>query len=299
MYDTRLTVVTPIASYSTMATRGTTEPELSVDEQQSIQLAGNDDDDRRKPLYNHEDHVASLVTGPRQQVTIPEDEDVPQRRTRQQTAEGRNAVPQRRMRVDASVDGVTQPTDVTTTQPQNLKSKQTTARQRTKTVTVEMNDKSTYETMTTTVSPKQKSKAALRSLTEAQKTTMEQRRNPTYHGSTMTTLQLTDETIITAQKRSRLVQRMLMNGGHRGMKVIRQFELVLIETKRGRRIILPPELWAIAFKESHDSAWAGHLRAPHTYERISRVYWWPDLFHEVSGLEVVKIVEAEKRDPEK
>ncbi|KAE8952704.1 hypothetical protein PR001_g33177, partial [Phytophthora rubi] len=42
-----------------------------------------------------------------------------------------------------------------------------------------------------------------------------------------------------------------------------------------------PELWAVAFKEHHDSVWAGHLRAPHTYARIAQVYWWPDLQQQV------------------
>ncbi|KAE9123531.1 hypothetical protein PF007_g7016 [Phytophthora fragariae] len=95
------------------------------------------------------------------------------------------------------------------------------------------------------------------------------------------TLQLTDTEITSAQAKSRLVQRLLEAGMHRGMKVERRHGLVLIKTTKGRRVILPPELWAVAFKEHHDSVWAGHLRAPHTYARIAQVYWWPDLQQQV------------------
>jgi hypothetical protein len=37
----------------------------------------------------------------------------------------------------------------------------------------------------------------------------------------------------------------------------------------------------VVFKECHDSVWAGHLRATHTYARIAQQYWWPDLQREV------------------
>ncbi|KAE9008012.1 hypothetical protein PR001_g16815 [Phytophthora rubi] len=47
------------------------------------------------------------------------------------------------------------------------------------------------------------------------------------------------------------------------------------------RMAATPALWAVVFKEHHDSVWAGHLRAPHTYERIARTYWWPGLQAEV------------------
>ncbi|KAG6595845.1 Gag-pol fusion protein [Phytophthora cinnamomi] len=76
------------------------------------------------------------------------------------------------------------------------------------------------------------------------------------------TLQLTDENIVTAQKRSRLVQRLVSAGEYKSMKIETRHGLVLINTANGRRVVLPPELWAIVFKESHDSVWAGHLRAP-------------------------------------
>ncbi|KAE8982618.1 hypothetical protein PR002_g23478 [Phytophthora rubi] len=78
------------------------------------------------------------------------------------------------------------------------------------------------------------------------------------------TLQLTDEEIVAAQQRSRLVQRLLAQGTYHGMKVFKHNELVLISTVNGKRVLLPPQLWAPVFKEHHDSVWAGHLRAPHT-----------------------------------
>ncbi|GMF56253.1 unnamed protein product [Phytophthora fragariaefolia] len=57
--------------------------------------------------------------------------------------------------------------------------------------------------------------------------------------------------------------------------------LALISTAKGPRVILPPGLWAVVFKGSHSSVWAGHLRAPHTHARIARIYWWPGLMREV------------------
>ncbi|KAE8954241.1 hypothetical protein PR001_g32576, partial [Phytophthora rubi] len=89
----------------------------------------------------------------------------------------------------------------------------------------------------------------------------------------MQTLQLTDEDIAAAQQKSRLVQRLLLAGEHKGMKVERRHGLVMITTAAGRRVVLPPELWPVVFKECHDSVWAGHLRAPHTHARIAQVYW--------------------------
>lgn len=95
------------------------------------------------------------------------------------------------------------------------------------------------------------------------------------------TLQLTDNDIMEAQAKSRLVQRLVEVGEHRGMQVTVPFGMAVIEAAKGRRVVLPPALWAIAFKEAHDSVWAGHLRAPHTYARLSQTYWWPNLEREV------------------
>lgn len=97
----------------------------------------------------------------------------------------------------------------------------------------------------------------------------------------MSTLQATDEEIIAAQNKSQLVKKLRLAGSHRSMKVEQAFGLTLINTSSGRRVVLPPGLWAAIFKEHHDSVWAGHLRAPHTYTRISKLYWWPGMRGEV------------------
>ncbi|OWZ03810.1 LOW QUALITY PROTEIN: hypothetical protein PHMEG_00024395 [Phytophthora megakarya] len=81
------------------------------------------------------------------------------------------------------------------------------------------------------------------------------RDHPAYYGAEEMTLQLTDGTIVAAQSRSRLVQKILVSKKYRSMNVAKNFGLVLIETVNS----------IVAFKESHDSVWAGHLRAPHTY----------------------------------
>ncbi|KAE9295160.1 hypothetical protein PR003_g24087 [Phytophthora rubi] len=95
------------------------------------------------------------------------------------------------------------------------------------------------------------------------------------------TLQLTDDEIIKAQQRSRLVQKLVVLGEYRGMPVEQLYGLVVVGTPLGKRVVLPPALWAVVFKEMHGSVWAGHLRGPHTYGRISQLYWWPNLQREV------------------
>ncbi|OWZ10469.1 LOW QUALITY PROTEIN: hypothetical protein PHMEG_00016682 [Phytophthora megakarya] len=95
------------------------------------------------------------------------------------------------------------------------------------------------------------------------------------------TLQLTDTEVADAQHRSRLIQRLLAAGTHQGIPVEELHGLVVVHTPRGRRIVLPPELWASVFKECHDSIWAGYLRATHTQARIASIYWWPGLQREV------------------
>ncbi|GMF64074.1 unnamed protein product [Phytophthora fragariaefolia] len=77
--------------------------------------------------------------------------------------------------------------------------------------------------------------------------------------------QLTDDEVIRSQANSRLVQRLVEAGEYGGMTVTTTKRLAVISTANGQRVILPPELWAVVFKESHDSVWAGHLRAPHTH----------------------------------
>ncbi|KAE8974448.1 hypothetical protein PR001_g25988 [Phytophthora rubi] len=95
------------------------------------------------------------------------------------------------------------------------------------------------------------------------------------------TLQLTDDDIRAVQTRSRLVQRMQEDGVYRGMPVTEEFDLIVIKTPKGTRVVLPPSLWPLVFKDCHDSIWAGHLRATHTYARVAQLYWWPNLQREV------------------
>jgi hypothetical protein len=95
------------------------------------------------------------------------------------------------------------------------------------------------------------------------------------------TLQLTDAEIGDAQAKSKSVQKMLREGVYQGREVSKPFGLVMIDSPNGRKLVLPPALWATVFKECHDSVWAGHLRAAHTYGRIALTYWWPNLQREV------------------
>ncbi|OWZ20533.1 Gag/polymerase/env Polyprotein [Phytophthora megakarya] len=114
------------------------------------------------------------------------------------------------------------------------------------------------------------------------------------------TLQLEDDTIIKAQQRSQLVQRMMALKTHNGMQVSKSHGLVVIGTVRGQRVILPPELWSRAFKEAHDSIWAGHLRATHTQAKLNRCTGGQDFSKKfVDGDQGVKNVAAERLGHEK
>ncbi|KAE8987639.1 hypothetical protein PR001_g22266 [Phytophthora rubi] len=64
------------------------------------------------------------------------------------------------------------------------------------------------------------------------------------------TLQLTDEEIVEAQQRSQLVQRLAEAGEYQGKKVVMAFGLILLETVKVRRVVLPPALWATVFKKA-------------------------------------------------
>ncbi|GMF42214.1 unnamed protein product [Phytophthora fragariaefolia] len=94
-------------------------------------------------------------------------------------------------------------------------------------------------------------------------------------------LQVTDDEIIAVQNKSPLGKKLELAGSHRGMKVEQTFSLTIINTISGRRVVLLPALWATIFKECHDAVWAGHLRAPHTYARIAKLYWWSGIQREV------------------
>jgi hypothetical protein len=96
------------------------------------------------------------------------------------------------------------------------------------------------------------------------------------------TLQLTDKMIESEQSKSKLVQKLRTAGQYRALPIVSEYGLVLVETARGRRVVLPPALWPIVFKEHHDSIWAGHLRGPQTYARIAQIYWWPNMQREVN-----------------
>jgi hypothetical protein len=66
-------------------------------------------------------------------------------------------------------------------------------------------------------------------------------------------LQLTDDMVEAAQTRSKLVQKLLAAGQWRDRLVKKVFGLAVIETKNGRRVLMPPELWPLVFKEMHGS----------------------------------------------
>ncbi|KAE8964074.1 hypothetical protein PR001_g29173, partial [Phytophthora rubi] len=89
-------------------------------------------------------------------------------------------------------------------------------------------------------------------------------------------VQFTDDDIKREQDASVMVQSLLRKGAYRGQRVYRAEDgLVHVELEGGDRTILPVIYWALAFKEAHDSIWAGHLRGPPTLERLQRMYWWP------------------------
>ncbi|KAG3071416.1 hypothetical protein PC121_g9230 [Phytophthora cactorum] len=70
---------------------------------------------------------------------------------------------------------------------------------------------------------------------------------------------------------------MMEDGTYKGLSIMREYGLVLADTPNGKRIVLPPSRWATALKEIHGSVWAGHLRAPHTYARMTQTHWWSGL----------------------
>ncbi|KAE8989378.1 hypothetical protein PF011_g18796 [Phytophthora fragariae] len=92
-------------------------------------------------------------------------------------------------------------------------------------------------------------------------------------------VQFTESDIKREQGISVMVQSLVRKGAYRKQKMdvdgdgMAQIEVSTSE----KRIILPAVYWALAFKEAHDSLWAGHLRGPQTYERLQRLYWWPHM----------------------
>ncbi|KAE8894481.1 hypothetical protein PF003_g21348 [Phytophthora fragariae] len=90
-------------------------------------------------------------------------------------------------------------------------------------------------------------------------------------------VQFTDADIEREQGKSVMVQALLKKGKYQGQRVfVKDDGLVNTQVGDGEaRVILPAVYWPLAFKEAHDSIWAGHLRGPQTYERLRRLYWWP------------------------
>jgi hypothetical protein len=92
-------------------------------------------------------------------------------------------------------------------------------------------------------------------------------------------VQFTDDDIKREQDRSVMVQSLKRKGAYRGQRVFSDEDgLVRAEVDEGEsRIVLPAFYLALAFKEAHDSIWAGHLRGPQTLEKLQRMYWWPHM----------------------
>lgn len=95
----------------------------------------------------------------------------------------------------------------------------------------------------------------------------------------MGVVQFTDDDIRREQAKSVMVQMIKRQGSYRGRRVlVAEDGLVSIDNREGeKRVVLPVKYWALAFKEAHDSIWAGHLRGPQTLERLKRMYWWPHM----------------------
>jgi hypothetical protein len=96
--------------------------------------------------------------------------------------------------------------------------------------------------------------------------------------------QFTDVDIKREQGKSAMVQELKKRGSYCGRRILDGDDgLVHVEIDPGQtRILLPAVYWALAFKEAHNSIWAGHLRGPQTHERLRRLYWWPDMETTVS-----------------
>ncbi|OWZ19437.1 hypothetical protein PHMEG_0006334 [Phytophthora megakarya] len=92
------------------------------------------------------------------------------------------------------------------------------------------------------------------------------------------TLQLSDDEVVAAQKSSKFVKRLVTAGKHDNLNVESRFGLVVVETSNGWLVVLM--LSTAVFKEMH--GWSRHLRGPHTYGRVARLWWWPGLRKEVN-----------------
>ncbi|OWZ18944.1 hypothetical protein PHMEG_0006875 [Phytophthora megakarya] len=63
------------------------------------------------------------------------------------------------------------------------------------------------------------------------------------------TLQLSDDEIVAAQKRSKFVQRVAVSSKYGNLNIDTRYELVTVETANRWRVVLLPPLWASTFKE--------------------------------------------------
>ncbi|KAE9028498.1 hypothetical protein PR001_g11726 [Phytophthora rubi] len=99
----------------------------------------------------------------------------------------------------------------------------------------------------------------------------------------MGVVQFTDDDIRREQQHSVMVRALKERGSYQDQWVFTdEAGLINIETEEGEaRVILPAVYWALAFKEAHDSIWAGHLRGPQTFERVWQLYWWPKMHEAV------------------
>ncbi|KAE9220233.1 hypothetical protein PF005_g7549 [Phytophthora fragariae] len=80
----------------------------------------------------------------------------------------------------------------------------------------------------------------------------------------MGVVQFTDDDIRREHQHSVMVRALKERGSYQDQWVFTdEAGLINIETEEGEaRVILPAVYWALAFKEAHDSIWAGHLRGP-------------------------------------
>ncbi|KAE8988417.1 hypothetical protein PR001_g14086 [Phytophthora rubi] len=92
-------------------------------------------------------------------------------------------------------------------------------------------------------------------------------------------VQFTDYGIRREQQQSVMVRALKERGSYQGQRVFTdEAGLNNIEMEEGEaREVLPAVYWALAFKEAHDSIWAGHLRGPQTFERVRQLYWCPKM----------------------
>lgn len=87
--------------------------------------------------------------------------------------------------------------------------------------------------------------------------------------------QLTESTMLATQSESQQYGELAVRGIYKNT-LIRTVDGVLkARTPDGWRMVLPPGLWATAFRETHGSIWSSHLRAPLTLARLQRNFWWP------------------------